>query len=1449
MNRYLLALVLELASIFFSYTAAATDSYQYSPGLLRHWGDLDGHTGSDPEVICKLPAHRWQRDGKTEYLHIDGYSAYDSYFVYYCHNGADYLLPISAPYECPDGYQRDSAYPIQHAKACYKLAPPQVDSDQRPGSPEDDDPVTMDRSGGNGGAGASCPGDSGVVGDPVNTAYGNKFERITDYRAVGASPLQFTRFYDSHMTRNGSLGSHWRHFYDRQIERVSETRAKAWRADGKGISFTLNNGVWTAPGNSVLRLQAEVDTAGNFQGWRLLTSRDATETYDAQGRLLKITERSGISQQLAYDGNGRLLSVSDNFGRKLGFAYDGQGRVLQLTNPAGATYRYDYDGAGNLMAVTDPDHRQTRYLYENTGLPHALTGVLDGNGLRIDNTRYASDGKVVYNDRGSNIEALSIGYDESGSHVVDSNGASRTFTFGLIQGVMKSLGLDRSCPGCVASSRQLERDANGNITSRVDFNGISTRYRYDMARNLETGRTEAAGTAQERSISISWHARFRLPTQIIIPGRRTDMAYDEAGNLSTLTVTDTASGEQRQWQYRYGPYGLLTSATPPSGETLSYAYDSNGNLLATTTALGLVTQYSGYDANGHVGRIVYPSGRTLDFSYDATGHLLNRRETVDASIGNELPGWWQQLLNWMLSLFGAAPANPLPHPSTGPAITSYRYDNAALLTDIISPDNSRQHYDYDTAYRLVQHRDTLGNITQILRDPMGNITETTTYAGSTLLEKHRFTRDALGRLTQVTGNAGQLTTFRYDNEGELLTRTNALGQQTAWTHDALYRTTSVTDAHQQSTQITYGALDQLLTVTDARGNLTAYTPNAFGEVTQEQSPDRGRTQQVFTQGRLRTVTDARGVTHQYSYDGDGRISRISAPHSQQEFRYDEGRFGQGRLTSFSDSSGQTRYRYNSQGLVTEKIAIINNGATLIQRYSYTLGGQPKEIATPGKHLIAYGYDSEGRISSLSVDGKSLLSQIQFGAHGISGWTWSNNTPRNESRDLDGRLVQISSGNALQRQYGFDVADRLVSLVDSKAGVNDSYSYDAVDRLLSQRSGNSTTSYSYDSVGNRQRRQTTITGRSITTSYTTDSASNRLLGENMAGTNHSYSYLASGQTSSDNRYVFRYDDDGRLSDISRLLLNSPVQHNVYNALGQRVLKNGRRLLVYAYDEAGHLQGEYLPGGIAVREYVWLGERLVGMLSAQHPGALLQVHTDHLGTPRAVSNGNTVLWRWEGDAFGGSAANETVAGTLKRLTLPLRFPGQYYDEETGLHYNYFRDYKPGTGRYMESDPIGLKGGINTFSYVQNSPLIYRDPFGLDFGFGVDSDGAGGNGHTSLYFQNSSGQWNRYDQGAVGNAGTSSVIMGGDTPAGVTIQPIDTPPADAILYDTTPEQDDLITRSANNSAAFHNMGLRQYNLYSNNCTDAAVDVINSSGYGGGNIPNPGSVVRPNSWIKILR
>ena len=170
----------------------------------------------------------------------------------------------------------------------------------------------------------------------------------------------------------------------------------------------------------------------------------------------------------------------------------------------------------------------------------------------------------------------------------------------------------------------------------------------------------------------------------------------------------------------------------------------------------------------------------------------------------------------------------------------------------------------------------------------------------------------------------------------------------------------------------------------------------------------------------------------------------------------------------------------------------------------------------------------------------------------------------------------------------------------------------------------------------------------------------------------------------------------------------------NGLGQRVKKttpSGARYFVY--DEAGHVLGSYDATGTLVEELVWLDDIPVAWLLPNGAGTTVYyVHTDHLNTPKKLTRAtdNVVVWRWDADAFGTTAPDPNPDGDGTSLSFNLRFPGQYYDAEAGLSYNYFRDYDPQVGRYVESDPIGLKGGLNTYGYVGGNPISFIDPLGL-------------------------------------------------------------------------------------------------------------------------------------------
>jgi RHS repeat-associated protein len=160
----------------------------------------------------------------------------------------------------------------------------------------------------------------------------------------------------------------------------------------------------------------------------------------------------------------------------------------------------------------------------------------------------------------------------------------------------------------------------------------------------------------------------------------------------------------------------------------------------------------------------------------------------------------------------------------------------------------------------------------------------------------------------------------------------------------------------------------------------------------------------------------------------------------------------------------------------------------------------------------------------------------------------------------------------------------------------------------------------------------------------------------------------------------------------------------------MVPTGAAYYVYADDEDGRLLGEYDANGNALYEVIYLRGTPVGVIT---PTGLYYIYADHIDTPRVIARNSdhAIVWRWdEAEAFGATPPNEDPNG-LGTFTLNMRFPGQVYDRETGLFYNWHRDYRPSDGRYAQADPIGQAGGVNLFIYVGGNPLSFADPTGLD------------------------------------------------------------------------------------------------------------------------------------------
>ena len=1188
-----------------------------------------------------------------------------------------------------------------------------------------------------------------AAGNPINTANGTKFQEEVDFPETGASPLNFVRYYTSNFNFEvTTMGPNWRHNYLRTVIVNSAIQVTVIRQDGKEYVFNWIGDTWTPEADISEQLIALLDSTGTRTGWQLTTYDRSIETYDNAGKLMAVKNPIGRTLTLTYSDNstpatiapgpGFLIKISDDFNRSLNLTYATVWRyyfVNTLTDPAGNVYRYSYESTNrNLKTVTYPDNTPGKltdnakrtYLYgSETGeaayalspvRAHTLTGILDENGNRYATYRYDANGKAISTEHAGGVFKYRLAYNADGSKtdVTDPLGTVRTTHFASLLGVVKSTGSDQpGGSGCGASASQISYDANGNIASDTDFNGNVSCYAYDLSRNLETVRIEGltpgsscpanlaiytppAGSS-ERKIVKQWHANYRLPEQIDEADRRTVLSYDTYGNLLAKTITDTATQQSRTWTYTYNALGQILTADGPRSDvndvtTYTYYNDTTathhpGDLHTVSNALGHTTTFTNYDANGHLLSLADPNGLIIGFAYDPRGRLTHK--TVDGHT------------------------------------TIYDYDNVGSLIQVTRPTGVFYRFTYDAAHRLTDITDALSGKIHYTLDAMGNrIREDIKDAEGHVVKTHSRVYDALNRLAQDIGAYNQTRDYQYDANGNLIQITDAAGHATQQQYDSLDRLIRTTDALNGQTDYDYDALDRLTQVTDANNHSTVYSYNGLGDLLQLDSPNTGTTQYGYdSAGNLAQKIDAGNITATYQYDAMNRLLGVDYPGTDADIvnTYDGYPNNKGRLTHAKRGNEGSYYYFDRRGnlISTSARGLPHPDYDNTIGYSYNADDQLTGIYFAFYRDVQYRYDAAGQVSKIWVhdidDGdfsgvgynvtRTLADQIKHLPFGpVKSLTYGNGLALNRQYDADYRLTGQQVGILQNLTYAYDASGNLQAATDlANAGNNQSYGYDPVNRLL-MASGTNNLAYSYDAVGNRLLE----TRNAVDTQYRYDLDNQHLLA--LTGS-RSDSLLIDerGSITQTGGKTLVYAPDQRLSQVKQG--GSEIARYRYDAFGQRTGKTtSSGSVYYDYDPSGQLLNEsntpanyvYLDGELLARVDYWPDDRSG---SVQY-WPIHYFHNNPVGAPlKTSSNYRNVTWSAKLDAFGKATSINP------NITQNLRFPGQYYDQETGWHYNMQRYYDPGTGRYLQSDPIGLVGGTNTYTYVRNNPLSWIDPSGLD------------------------------------------------------------------------------------------------------------------------------------------
>jgi RHS repeat-associated protein len=1195
-------------------------------------------------------------------------------------------------------------------------------------------------------------------GNPIVLSTGNKIEPETDFAIQGEMGLSLRRTYNHYWAYYGLFGKHWVSSFDYSLVPQGANVLWAQRPDGRRIKYLYNANQQRWNEDRAQPLAYIVKNPDN--SYTHFTEEHTVERYNAFGYVLDVKNRRNIGWTFSYSGN-YLQQIAHTSGRKVLFGWTGN-QLTQVTDPAGNIYTYSYAanafGANKhrLSGIALPGAPATTvsYHYEKPNFPGALTGK-SYNGARYSTFDYDASGRATLSEHPGEVDRHVYDYDSGSvpqppnpppfppppggecdpdtgicthpdsvgdpvdaallaqraaiaqaadavitmpladSAVTVTNPLNKQTTYEFADGLLTTI-TGHPSTHCAASYREHHYDANGNDDTAEDFNGNLTDFNYTATAHL-LKRIDGVGTSEARATNYDWDVPNNRLNKMTVAGDHEDSyAYWPDHRLRSVTVKNLSSNgvanETQVTNYAYTTHGngLVATMTvdgplPGTGDAVTYGYSAQGDLISVVNSLGHASSYSQYNALGQPGRITGPNGEAAEYQYDPRGRLKVMRTFRNG----------------------------------GQQDTTYMYNGAGLLEKTVTPDGVTESYVYDNARRLKEvHRSEPDGAAKKLLAYNANsqVIREEIYRGNTLRYRAYTDYDELGRVRGRRGNHGQDVEFAYDSNDNLEAVTDSLGKATTFDYDALNRRTAQIDPLGRITRYTYDAGDRVESITDPRNLVTTYAYDGFGQLRSQTSPDSGTTTHTWdANGRLSTTKRADNVTATYGYDGLGRRTSAIASGQNHTFAYDTCANGKGRLCTLTDSSQTLDLGYTPYGELSARTPTINGSpVNLGHGFTYDALGRLIKITYPNNVEASYSYTLD-RVTSLTVkingQNATVANAITYEPMGpMKQLAFGNGGGRINHYDTDYRLSDIETDLKVGYHFEFDPNDRIEGFTNFANGYwSQSFGYDDLHRLTASNSaGLGSHVYAYDANGNRKTHGTAT--------YTIANGSNRLTG--VGGRTYIYTptgnvrtitgFGGGGETIFRNGFqieplpvtTYSYDPFDRLIGVSGPDISASYR---IGADGLRYQKNvGGETTRFVYGPSAMLLSEHRQNPARWTNYLWLNGQPVGLVRTN---ALYWIQNDHLGRPEGITDQNRQrVWRANLKAFDRTVITDLIGG------FHLGFPGQYHDTETGHAHNINRDYDPGTGRYLQADPIGLAGGINPYVYAESNPVNVIDPLGL-------------------------------------------------------------------------------------------------------------------------------------------
>jgi RHS repeat-associated protein len=1019
-----------------------------------------------------------------------------------------------------------------------------------------------------------------------------------------------------------------------------------------------------------------------------------THQYDANGNLMHTQHRiASIVEDFEYNTLGQMTAHvrpdnGNGYRRRDEYTYhDGgpQRGYLQSTIIDAATLRlttaFEHDAVGNTVRITDARGHDTQVIFNQLDQVVRATSreVRDGSGLRHQvDTFYDANDKVVRTD----VQNL------------DENGATQAnthFTTSIDYEIL---------------------DQPVRVSAEVDpTRSIVTEIAYDANRNAVQMRSGEATTGNQAAnrVEVQYDERDLPFRSIRAPGNAAqsteELDYDRNGSLvrTRTGIEDTP----RVTSTVYDAYDRPVSITDPAGNVVSWTYDANDNMVATTV-LGERDDQPGGGGN------------------------------VRLAANTVVPDAMDRPTRMEAAFFDAATQQPI---GDGVAATTYEYAGISEVTQITNDNGHSETTTYDTANRPAVITDTAGNEMRYAYDANSNVVSITAIEKSDLGRPQEtfintIVFDNLDRVIDMVDSAGATTHFAYDSRGNVVSMRDALGNVVRSTFDGLNRATEVARELRSGgtgagsvtgtirTLMAWDDNSRVVSQTDDLGNATTYTYDPLDRLLATTMADGTRHELDYdVHDNVVASRDANGTAVRMTYDLLDRLSRadvtpgagVSTDTTFRTFAYD----GLMRLIRAADNDSVVQRQYDSLSNMTAETL---NGKTT--RWTHDGEGNELTLTYPSGRTLARTFDVLERLKSIR-EGTALIAQYDYiGTDRVERRTYGNGTFTDYGYDTARRTTRTTHRRGAtpfdDRSYAWDAMYRKTGITDLLGNDTTTISRDSIYRVTrTARTGAQagTIDYAYDGAHNR----TQVTGGPDAGTYTRDAASpdpaDRQVHQYTSTPFDMRTYDRNGNlvsivpTAASQR-TLAYDTANRMVSFQDTATNARYR---YDALGRRIEKTVGGVTTQFFSDGIREIEEQDQSGNTIATYVF-GNGVDEPLTMERAGTDHFYHADELGSVVALSGGSGATTEtYAYDDFGRPAFFDAGGASMPASTAgnAFLFTGRRYDAETGLYEQRTRYFDPRAGRFASGDTIGGWGDHgnlgNSYAYVANDPFTLVDPEG--------------------------------------------------------------------------------------------------------------------------------------------